>query len=382
MKKIIIIERTNFFDFDQKRISIGGVQTYVQNLAKLAVSLGFEIQIYLLSKNKDQQEYKYKGYKIFTIHKKYPFKTLAQSCYEYIYKNKISEGDKIIITRDDLGIKSLSQSTITIQHGIGFDFPGYSIKGIMRKYKWTQFLYKLRTCLRYIRWFNKASNVVCVDYNYFNWFRTLGTIYCNQRVTVIPNFASGSISRDDFEKKQSKGEQCKHIVFARRFTEFRGTLLFANVIKEILNERDDIDVTFAGDGEYKKQIQAMFENDNRVRFTSYKAEDSIAFHKQFDIAVIPTIYAEGTSLSLLEAMAAGCVPIASHVGGMTNIILDRYNGRLFYPEEANLKKSIVSVLDMSSDEFHQMQSRAYESATTAFGMNVWKQKWTEKLLEA
>ncbi|WP_420491566.1 glycosyltransferase [Neobacillus drentensis] len=45
---------------------------------------------------------------------------------------------------------------------------------------------------------------------------------------------------------------------------------------------------------------------------------------------------EGTSLSLLEAMAAKCAEIATNVGGMTNIILDNYNGLIINPDESEL----------------------------------------------
>ncbi|MGR4357642.1 glycosyltransferase [Escherichia coli] len=67
---------------------------------------------------------------------------------------------------------------------------------------------------------------------------------------------------------------------------------------------------------------------NSVYQTSYKSEDSIHFHQQYDIAIVPSIGSEGTSLSLLEAMSAKCLVIATDIGGMTNIILDGFNGRM------------------------------------------------------
>lgn len=55
--------------------------------------------------------------------------------------------------------------------------------------------------------------------------------------------------------------------------------------------------------------------------------------KKTDIFVLSSFY-EGNSLSLLEAMASGCVVLASNVGGNKEVIEDGINGYLF-PLQAN-----------------------------------------------
>ena len=112
-----------------------------------------------------------------------------------------------------------------------------------------------------------------------------------------------------------------------------------------------------------------------ITFAKFNAEDSISFHAPFHIAVVPTIFSEGTSLSACEAMASGCFPIVSHVGGLTNIILDKFNGRSFYPSEDELYKTIHEVLDMDLTEFKNITIRAYESAIKTFSRDVWAEKW-------
>ncbi len=104
------------------------------------------------------------------------------------------------------------------------------------------------------------------------------------------------------------------------------------------------------------------------------------FHKKYDIAVVPTIFSEGTSLSLIEAMSAGCLPIASHVGGMTNIILDSFNGFLTYPSEEELYKIIVKVLNLEKAEFNSIVKNAYHSACSSFSISKWKSSWREILM--
>jgi glycosyltransferase involved in cell wall biosynthesis len=63
-----------------------------------------------------------------------------------------------------------------------------------------------------------------------------------------------------------------------------------------------------------------------------------------DLFVFPT-YAEGLPYSLLEAMAAGCVPIATPVGAIPDVMRDGEHG-LFVPlKDAEALASAVSALD-------------------------------------
>jgi glycosyltransferase involved in cell wall biosynthesis len=50
----------------------------------------------------------------------------------------------------------------------------------------------------------------------------------------------------------------------------------------------------------------------------------------FDVFVLPSLR-EGTSLSLLEAMASGVAPIVTNVGGNPNVVKNGYNGYLVKP---------------------------------------------------
>jgi len=54
----------------------------------------------------------------------------------------------------------------------------------------------------------------------------------------------------------------------------------------------------------------------RVFHELVKSDDMNLVYKKGDITVIPTLYAEGTSLSCLEAMAAGNCVIATKYRGI------------------------------------------------------------------
>ena len=164
------------------------------------------------------------------------------------------------------------------------------------------------------------------------------------------------------------------IVFARRFVQIRGTRLFAPVAKKLLSKYDNIEITFAGEGPDKEYLKSTIGNDERINFCAYRSDESISFHRQFDIAVVPTIYSEGTSLSLLEAMSAQCAVVCTNVGGMTNIILDEYNGLMVSPDEGELFSALSRLItDQKLRKY--LSKNAYETVNSSFSIKKWQKSW-------
>ena len=110
-------------------------------------------------------------------------------------------------------------------------------------------------------------------------------------------------------------------------------------------------------------------------FTQYDAQNSIHFHQHYDIAVVPTTGSEGTSLSLLEAMSASCATICTNVGGMTNIIINGYNGLMVNPNIEELYEALKIVIkDKQLRE--SIAKKGHETVTKAFSLSKWENEWT------
>ena len=179
--------------------------------------------------------------------------------------------------------------------------------------------------------------------------------------------------------QESQSNDRISIVFSRRLVEYRGTRLFADAISEILNEYPKVSVTIAGKGPDEKYMRAKLAGFTNVEFTSYDPDDSIDFHSKHDIAVVPTVNHEGTSLALLEAMASGCAVIASNVGGMSNIIIDGYNGLLINPVQSELVEALEKLITDASLRKY-LSGKAYETVKFGFSYEKWRNKWL-KLIE-
>src|SRR5690606_35604225 len=154
------------------------------------------------------------------------------------------------------------------------------------------------------------------------------------------------------------------------------TKLFSSVLNRILDENDNVYATFAGNGPDEAYLKELFDSHPQVRFITYESEDSIEIHKEFQITIVPTIGSEGTSLSLLEAMSAKCAVIATNVGGMTNIILDKYNGLMINPDEVELYEALTTLI--KNKAFHEeIANNGFLTVSKAFNKELWEERWTK-----
>ena len=384
MNKIIIIT-SGLLDIETKSLGVGGLQKYIQDLAGLCAKAGYETIVYqIVPQSIGAYELKHDGYTIQFIssNKKDRIKN-NQLVFDCIYQEENTTSSLFIIGTDCMDIKSKKNNVVNIQHGISFDNSGYNInKANSRLWRIKHQIGKLYSCYLNIKRFYNVNKTICVDYNFFNWIRTVATIYPETKVRVIPNYSNTFIQEIDLYEKLNKRSKKRKIIFARRFYDYRGTLLFADVAKKLLEEFKDIEISFAGDGPLKNKIKKLFSNESRVNIFSYSAVDSVQIHKEYDIAVIPTIYSEGTSLALCESMAAGCLPIATHVGGMTNIILDGYNGFIVYPDVHSVYNACRKSLMLDNKEFNRICFNAYYSALSSFSYHKWSESWLEFLKNA
>ena len=91
------------------------------------------------------------------------------------------------------------------------------------------------------------------------------------------------------------------------------------------------------------------------------------------ITLIPTVHSEGASLSCLEAMACGNAVIATNAGGLTDIIINGYNGLLIDPQENELFDAVCLLID-NIDLRNTLGSNAIK-LVQSFNKNIWITRW-------
>lgn len=363
---IVDILFSYYYDKEGKKPQIGGIQTYILRLSELCGKLGFKTRIFQYAEKNFAREL---SSSVTLIGVEVGEKNKNIKLYEYALKDRKDDKYLTIFATDTLIPNVKVENSIAIQHGISWDIPRNRKESLFRS-----FLSKSVTSYKTVKRILNVDKVVCVDNNFINWFRTQ---IWERNVELIPIMNFANIPKTDIVKEKDNIK----IIFARRFVEYRGTKLFAQVSKRLLSKYENVYITFAGDGPDKKYLEDIFKDNTRVEITQYKAENSVDFHKDYDIAVVPTVGSEGTSLSLLEAMAARCAVVCSNVGGMTNIILDHFNGLIVNPDVDSFYEAICELIERPL-LLEEISINSRNTVEKAFSYEIWENRWKKVLLES
>ena len=112
--------------------------------------------------------------------------------------------------------------------------------------------------------------------------------------------------------------------FAARVEAGKGPTLLAEALAQLRQDRDDVLVRLAGTGpalpELKQRVRELQLNGSWEFVGSYEGTVGCsAFMRTLDVFVLPS-FAEGTSKSVIEAMAHGLPIITTKVGGLPDLI--------------------------------------------------------------
>ncbi len=377
--KVCFIYR-NYFDFNGEKVTIGGIQTYISHLSNLCVEMG--IQPYLVQCANKEFFRKEKELHVFGILPRR--KEIKKDLFDAALKLIDPISDILIFVENHLAVKNDLKKCLSIQHGISWDLPArfmtnrkilmHGIGGWLTKFRASYTAFK---SIDYVKF------VVCVDYNFLNWYKTI-TPYSDSisnKIWIIPN-STNIASLDEIERKFIRtSDNHINIIFARRFTEYRGIKMIAEVAKKVFETtKKEVHFTFAGEGPEQTWLEREFLGEERVKIINFSSENTLNIHLKYHIAIVPSIASEGTSYSVSEAMAAGCAVVATSVGGVANMIISGYNGLLTMPDSLSLYNAVTTLINDDGLR-EEIGKRAYDTASKAFSLDKWKESWRAVLNE-
>lgn len=359
----------NFADIDKGEIYIGGIQNYIRSLHNIFEKCGFYIEVYQLADKAGKITIEGISVNSYQARSK---KTLLEMKNMFsFFSREFDEKDILIWGTDTTGFKSKFKNVIAIQHGITFDLMYYSSENSIWKKNFFGRIFKQLQCFKARKNFNKFEHVVCVDYNFLNWVRTQLPRAMTDKAIVIPNYADKVATEDIRPRNYNE----LNILFARRFSIERGAEIMLELIPLVLKKYPFVKFTLSGDGPYKKYFEEKFRDNKNVTITKFKVGEAYEFNLNHHVTLIPTYGSEGTSFSLLEGMACGAIPIASNVGGMTNIVIDGFNGFLVEPRASEYFKIIENIILMGEDEKRSLSENARVTLERGFSKDIWEKRW-------
>ncbi|MCL2717300.1 MAG: glycosyltransferase family 4 protein [Lachnospiraceae bacterium] len=147
--------------------------------------------------------------------------------------------------------------------------------------------------------------------------------------------------------EMKKNDYSSHdLLFLGRMCRDKGIGELLEVMPRLKERFPDVKLYLGGiwtDDELKKKADSMKDMVKCLGWIDKETQQKYA--GICSIFVLPT-YFEGQPNSVIEAMAYGMVPVATAVGGIPQMILDKVNGRLINPRDTDaLYEALAELLD-------------------------------------
>jgi glycosyltransferase involved in cell wall biosynthesis len=139
------------------------------------------------------------------------------------------------------------------------------------------------------------------------------------------------------------------LVYVGRLVRTKGLFEVVESMTELTRTGRDVSLCIAGEGQDQDALMAASQRaglGDRIRFLgSVFAAEKWRLWLDSDVFVFPTYHCEGLPYSLLEAMAAGCVPVTTSVAAIPDVMRDREHGLFVPANDALALATAVAALD-------------------------------------
>ena len=356
--RVIVIQPT-FLNLEGNLYMFGGAERYLLELNKILNLMNLKMAVVQLGDPASKNGFwihNYAGIDVIGISVENPENLILE------IQKFLTDETLVIFSPFTLAINSKKRlRNLGISHGVFWDSPNFSIDKN-----------KLKTAL------NKLYKLISVDTNTINSLRSIGLgDDIESKYKIIKNFYEDQ----PLSVKEDKPPQSINILYPRRLYEARGFYLICEIVHKILSLNADITITFLGDGveqdlNVAKKLVALYPG--RVFHFTENPENVWAHYNNSDIVLIPTIYSEGTSLSAIEALSCGKIVIASDVGGLTDLIIDGFNGYLCQPDPVSFLEAItVAVQNLNSLSYIRVNAK---NSVATLELSNWQSEW-KKIFE-
>lgn len=184
----------------------------------------------------------------------------------------------------------------------------------------------------------------------------------DQRINVhlVPNAIDAAGLADQSRACNTAGPL--KLVYVGRLVRSKGLFEIIEALVKLKRAGREFILSVAGEGPDLAAMMAASKQaglEDRVQFLgSVFAAGKCRLWLDSDLFVFPTYHREGLPYSLLEAMAAGCVPITTPVAAMPDVMRDGEHGLFVPAKDADALASAVAALDDDRERLMRMSEAA------------------------
>jgi glycosyltransferase involved in cell wall biosynthesis len=162
---------------------------------------------------------------------------------------------------------------------------------------------------------------------------------------------SGTLERGILRAELGWSRDAPVVGMVGRLVPIKDVPTFLRAAAIVRDARPDVRFVLVGDGEERELLECTCRSlrlEGELRFLGWR-RDLAAIYGDLDVAVNSSLN-EGTPVSLIEALAAGCPVVATRVGGTANLLGDGAYGRLVPPGDPEaLAGGILEVLSAPAE---------------------------------
>lgn len=366
MKGRVGILTTNFYNPEGNRIIYGGAERYGFELSRLLLDLGYEVRWWQIGTGWKKELMP--GVDICTIPETKADLLTYPNVNQHFYEQAM-DVDYAIYFVTFLAYPQTLKKSISVSHGVFWDYPGFDYQ-LATEAERKEWLRRMHIAL------TGPSKIISVDTNTINWANATwpGLLL---KFEYIPNF----VEIESYQSVVPHTDKIR-VVFPRRLTYVRGLNESVRAAEELIKRYPNVEFHFVGRGHtdlLEAEALKWASEHNNLYYYWQPPHAMPEILRHMDIALIPSKGTEGTSLSCLEAMAAGCAVIASPIGGLSDLIIDGYNGLLVKPTSSDLIEAIERLINNQAER-ERLGANA-RSVAAAFSMEQWRRKWTRVINE-
>jgi len=326
--------------------SVGGIQTYIQNLAIGLQERGWDVHFIATNSRGDY------------------FSKLSQTinCHDL---STLPLTRKKVFAAAEL-LKKIAPDILLMNHSplLHYSLPllSPSIKPVAVLHSHDPRFYRIGTSFgsRIFRWIAPTKKLM------ENCKRYLPAS-AHSRVRVIPH---GINEKVFFMNMGSLNRASGSIIFVGSLGAHKGANILPEIFVRVLQRHPETQMTIVGKGPLRSYLETRFEELGLRQFIKFlgvvAAAELAEILRKADVLVLPTRI-EGFGLVIVEAMLCGVIPVVSKLRGITDQIVE--NGKTGFLIEQNDIERFASAIDAllgNKDLIVQMRTEANDYALKQF----------------
>ena len=299
----------------------GGLETVAEEFSKYFISekCWEVLNITFSVGQKSLQSYEQDGYKVlilpaFDIIHNYPFPKFWTPQFRSVLKQVKKRNPEVIQTHTrfflstflwGLCAKLWKKKWVHVEHGSGL------VKGLVRWKSWISNAYDYtlgKLC------FNGADQIVAIS----KWNIPFIKKFSKTPIEVIYR----GLDFPEMRRKEKKTDQVS-FGFVGRLVKLKGVDLLISAFADLVVENSHLTLQIIGDGEERNSLEKQVKNlglERKVQFLGFQDKEEIQQRllPSRDIFVNPSLQ-EGLPTTVIEALFAQCITVATDVGGTREI---------------------------------------------------------------